>query len=160
MGMTIKAKAAIAAAVLVVSCGASFGAAWVYQGNRWAADVATLKANHAEVLKAQADKALKDYQLMEKQKDEAIEQYKKASEADRLAAAAAKRAADGLRKQLNAVPSRIATATEAALREYAATSSELLGNCTDEYRSMAETAQRHATDVRLLLEAWPRSEQP
>lgn len=148
----------ILAVAFAVSCGASFWGGWIIQGTRWAADVATLKATHAEVLKAQADKALQDYQAMEKQKDEAIEQYRKASEADRLAAASAKRAADRLRKQLNAVPSRIATATEAALREYASTSSELLGNCTDEYRSMAETAQRHATDVRLLLEAWPKGQ--
>lgn len=158
--LTLKAKLALAAAVVVVSSVVSFGAAWQYQGSRWKADVVNLKEAHTAALKAQADQALADYQRMEKQKDDAIQESKQAAEANRTAAAAAKRTADGLRKQLAKVPSLIATATESALREYAATSSELLGSCTAEYQRMADTAQRHATDVRLLLDAWPRSQQP
>ena len=158
--LTLKAKLAVAAAVVVVSSGVSFGAAWQYQGNRWKATVATIKESHTATLKAQADKALADYQRMEKQKDDAIQESKQAAEANRIAAAAAKRTADGLRKQLDKVPSLIATATEFALREYATTSSELLGSCTAEYQQMAATAQRHATDVLLLLNAWPRSDHP
>lgn len=158
--LTLKAKLAIAAAVVAVSSGVSFGAAWKYQGGRWQAEVAALKATHAYALKAQSDQALADYQRMEKQKDGAIQESKQAAEANRAAAAAAKRTADGLRKRLDQVPSLITTATESALREYAATSSELLGSCTAEYQRMADTAQRHATDVRLLLDAWPRSQQP
>lgn len=158
--LTLKAKLAIAAAVVVVSSGVSFGAAWKHQEARWKAEVATLKGTHTAALKAQSDKALEDYQRMEKQKDDAIQESKQAAEANRAAAAAAKRTADGMRKQLDKVPSLIATATESALREYATTSSELLGSCTAEYQRMAATAQRHATDVLLLLNAWPRSQQP
>lgn len=158
--LTLKAKLAIAAAVVVVSSGVSFGAAWKYQGGRWQAEVSALKATHADALKAQSDQALADYKRMEKTKDEAIETHRRTAEANRAAAAAAKRTADGLRKRLDQVPSLIATATESALREYAITSSELLGSCTAEYQRMADTAQRHATDVRLLLDSWPRSQQP
>lgn len=158
--LTLKAKLVITAAVVVVSSGVSFGAAWKYQGSRWKATVATLKGTHADALKALSDKALADYNRMEKTKDEAIETHNQAAAADRAAAADAKRTAAGLRKQLDQVPSLIATATESALREYASTTSELLGSCTAEYQRMAATAQRHATDVILLLNAWPRSQQP
>lgn len=151
-----KVKAAIAAGLLVVSCGLSFGAAWSYQGARWEADVATIKEGHQRVLAAQAAKALEDYKRMENSKNEAIkEQAAQLATATRSAAAAGD-IVKRLRKQLDTVPDRIATATESALREYAATTSGLLGSCTAEYQRMAGIAQRHAIDVRTLLQAWPK----
>lgn len=146
----------VLAGAFVVCCAASFGAGWSIQGTRWQADVATLQAEHARTLKAQSDKALQDYTRMEKIKDEAIQKHKQEAEANRLAADAAKRTADGLRRDLQRVPDLIATATNSALAEYATTASGLLGSCTEEYQRMAETAQRHATDVRALLNAWPK----
>lgn len=149
----------ILAVAFVVCCAASFGAGWSIQGTRWKADVDTIQGNHARTLKAQSDKALEDYRRMEKAKDEAIQKHKREAEENRLAADAAKRTADGLRRDLRKVPDLIATATHSALAEYATATSGLLGNCTEEYQRMAETAQRHATDVRALLNAWPSSDE-
>lgn len=156
--LTLKAKAAIAVGVLAVSCGISSGIAWNYQGSRWQADVATLKADHVSALKAQSDKALEDYNRMGKQKDDALkEQAAQLVVATRNASAAAA-SANGLRKQLDKVPSLVAAATQSALAEYATTTSGLLGSCTEEYQRMAEIAQRHATDLRAVLNSWPRGE--
>lgn len=55
----------------------------------------------------------------------------------------------GLRKQLN-------NDSLLAARRKADTSLALLGECTREYRQMAEDADRHASDVKLLQEAWPK----
>lgn len=160
MVITTKVKAALAAGLLVVSCGLSFGAAWSYQGASWQASEQALRATHAEALQAQSARALTDYKRMETLKDEAVKEHALLAAQNAVDSAAAKRSADGLRKQLDRVPSLIATATESALREYATASSELLGNCTAEYQRMADKAQGHAADVQLLLGAWPRNEQP
>lgn len=71
------------------------------------------------------------------------------------AAAAAAATAGRLRNNLADLQQRLAGTTAQACRETAATLATLFGNCTDEYRALAATADGHASDVRTLSDAWP-----
>lgn len=156
--MQAKVIAAALVAVALVSGGVSGGLAWTYQGNRWGAKVARLEKAHQDALLLATVEANQRYINMENRKDEAIKTRDKELEANRAATAAAKRAADGMRKQLRDAEASFATATQAALAEYATAQGELLGICTEEYQRMADKAQGHATDVRTLINAWPKAE--
>ena len=71
------------------------------------------------------------------------------------AARSADLAASGLSKQLSEANKRFSAAPRQTIIEYTITNSELLEACTAEYRSMAEKADGHATDVERLSEVWP-----
>lgn len=133
----------------------AFTAGWTAQGWRADARLSKLQQAHAKEQAAQQTQALADYQRMEQTKNDAIQKAQARSEYLQTVAGAAAAAADSLRKQLAGVPARIATASRAAVDEYAATAGELLGACTAEYRAVAAAADGHAADVRTLTAAWP-----
>lgn len=150
--MTARAKAITYGLLLVLA----FAAGWLVNGWRFDAVISGIKAEHEEQLATSASNALARYEDMEKTKDEAIKaaQYranKAEADADRAAATA-----DGLRRQLASVPARISTASRAAVDEYANTAGELLGQCTAEYQQVAEAADQHANNERLIHDAWPK----
>lgn len=62
----------------------------------------------------------------------------------------------GLRNDLGALRARLATSTEASCLATADSLGVLLGQCAENYRAMAEVADRHASDVQTLIEAWPK----
>lgn len=64
-------------------------------------------------------------------------------------------AADGLRKQLATARHRIATAAKPAIAEYATATADVFEQCSGEYRALAEAADGHVADVRLMQRAWP-----
>lgn len=145
-------KPAAAALLLVLA----FAAGWTAQGWRADARLSELQQAHAKEQAAQQSQALAAYQRMEQTKNDAIQKAQARAEALQADAGRATAAADSLRKQLAGVPARIATASRAAVDEYAATAGELLGACTAEYRAVAAAADGHANDAQLMREAWPR----
>lgn len=74
----------------------------------------------------------------------------------RADADSARAAADILRDSIAAIAGQLPAATPDASRDTAATSLQVLGECADQYRAVAEAADGHASDVRTLMEAWPR----
>lgn len=60
-----------------------------------------------------------------------------------------------LRGTLNDLRNGLPDATAAAARATAVALTGVFGDCQDRYRWMAEKADRHASDVRTLKEAWP-----
>jgi len=93
---------------------------------------------------------------LQKEKDDAVakaEQLRRKAQADAMAAAVAN---ERLRGLLADVERRIATASDAAVREYAIAANDVFEQCVNQYRSVAEKADGHANDVRLILEAWPK----
>lgn len=150
--MTIRAKTLVGLAILLVG----FFAGWWVNAQRAEASISLLKKEHAEQTMRASAHALESYSRMEKTKDEAIK-FAQARAAENAAAAGrASAAADGLRKQLAGMPARIAAASRTAVDEYAATAGELLSACTAEYQRVAISADGHATDAQMMLEAWPR----
>ncbi|MDQ8936661.1 hypothetical protein [Acinetobacter rudis] len=63
--------------------------------------------------------------------------------------------ADRLSKQLDTAKSRMSTAPKETIIKYVNTSSDILKECVDKYRTMAEAADGHAVDVGRLSEGWP-----
>ena len=141
--------AAIAAALL-------FAAGWMTQGWRAKARLFEVKRQFAESAAADRAQALERYQTLERTKDEAIAAHAALVAQNADAAAAARRTADGLRRDLASVPARIAAATDSAAREYAAAASVVLDQCAAEVADLARVADGHAADVRLMLQAWPK----
>jgi hypothetical protein len=72
----------------------------------------------------------------------------------RLDADRARRASRGLRAQLASLPSCGEPGTAPAVAAVA--TRELLGECAEEVGRLARAADGHASDVRLLLDSWPR----
>lgn len=63
---------------------------------------------------------------------------------------------DRLREQAADAARRLANAPPAAVAEYASAATELLDQCQRSYQGLAAAADGHASDVRTLMEAWPR----
>jgi hypothetical protein len=75
----------------------------------------------------------------------------------RGAAAAAATQSDGLRDDLTAERLRYDQLSRDAVVERAAATSNVLADCSRRYQGMAAIADRHASDVKTLIEAWPKS---
>ena len=62
----------------------------------------------------------------------------------------------GLRNELGTLQARLATSTDETVLNAADSLGVLLAQCAEDYRAMAEVADRHASDVQTLTEAWPK----
>lgn len=128
---------------------------WQVQGWRLGNEINGINARHAaESAKAQADvraqEAAFNQRLQEAQNAAAKRETKLRADAD-----AARRSADGLRGTLYEFRASLPNASTSTLIARADTAAELLGACISEYRSVAESADRHAADALMLLDAWP-----
>lgn len=57
---------------------------------------------------------------------------------------------------INTLRNKLSSAPDETLRKQADTALNLLGECQKEYGQMAENADRHASDVKTLEDAWPK----
>ena len=109
----------------------------------------------AAALKAQ-EKARADTARMQKEKDDAEQRWAarlsgQKRDADRLLAER-----DGLRSTLSATRAKLATAPVEAVRQYAATATDVFEQCTARYSEVAQAADGNPSDSLKLQEAWPR----
>ena len=138
-----------------ISLAISFTAGWTVNGWRHDLELKEVKISHAKILEASAMDSLNAYKHMELVKDEAIKSAEERATKNAANAKLALDSVDRLRGDLAKVPARISAASRSAVDRYAATASELLGTCAAEYQRMAEAADRHSSDVRLMLDSWP-----
>lgn len=134
----------------------AFATGWAAQGWRMGAEHAALEMRYATRLAQAQEYALKEYERLEKVKDDAIKAAEIEAEKNAAAAATASRAADRLRGDVANLRASIAAATRATVDQYAATASELLAECGRELADVAAKADGHAADVRLMMAAWPK----
>lgn len=73
----------------------------------------------------------------------------------RTLAAGSSSASNSLRSTLAAISGGVPSATVDALRISTTTLAGVLGDCQGRYRDLAEKADRHASDVKTLTQAWP-----
>ena len=133
----------------------AFGAAWQVQAWRLGEQIAAIKAQHAEATaKAQSDARATEKALSDKLQ-EAQNNATKRENKLRNDAAAARRTADGLRDTIYSIRTDLPSYSQPAAAKTADTAAELLGVCADEYRSVAEQADRHAADALMLRDSWP-----
>jgi septal ring factor EnvC (AmiA/AmiB activator) len=130
------------------------------------AKVAQLRADYdAERSKAAAERAamLEEYRSKEAawsaEKEKANAEYQRNLQAERARAAALARDNQQLRQLAEAYargPAAPADDSVAACRQRAAALGELFAEADREAGDMAQSADRHADEVRLCLAAWPR----
>lgn len=137
---------------------------WVFQDARMAAAVAEVQLQASDYrLQVTEEKRASDrrtYQTAQaihltyqEALNDSLKEHARLAAA--AAAAAAQRNAGRLRDQLRDADVRIATASAEAVRDYAATANQLLGQCSDRYTELAAKADGHALDARACRAAWP-----
>ncbi len=124
------------------------------------ADHAKTISKHALELAGAVDRVRKEGNAHQKGVDDAVKKANLRADAERLTAAAARTERDSLRNELADARTRIPTATCTSVREYASTLSGLFDQCAAEYLDVASKAQGHASDVRTLMDAWPKNVAP
>ena len=130
-------------------------AAWFFQDNRYTAELAELRLEHANaVIKATSTLRAGQHAITTKYQG-ALNAATERETISRRHLAAAARESDGLREQLSDTARRIASAPPAAVAEYATTVSGLFADCSRDYQELAAKASGHSLDVRALTEAWP-----
>ena len=148
-GLYTYAATAIAAAAI------GFGVAWQTQAWRYDAQISSIQAHHArESAKAEAATRAQEASFNQRLQDAQNAATKRETKL-RADADAARRTVDGLRGTLYNFRASLPNAAPATVIARADTAAELLGTCADEYRSVAEAADRHAAGALMLREAWP-----
>ena len=92
----------------------------------------------------------------QKEKDDAVAQAAKSTQAANAAAASATQSGRVLQSTIETILARSSTDTADANRKYTAALAAVLTECTGAYREMAHTADGHANDVQTLTGAWPK----
>ena len=136
----------------------------VFMGGWWAGTVHEQASWLAEKLAMSAERD-KQINTAPKAEAEMREQVRKAQEyaqkrEEKLVAdaAAAGRAADGLRDEISGLRRGLSAATAEANRRTADVALDVFQQCADEYRAVAQAADQHASDAVTLDQAWPASE--
>ena len=130
--------------------------AWQVQTWRYDAQISSIQAKHArESAKAEAATRAQEASFNQRLQDAQNAATKRETKL-RAYAAAARRTADGLRGTLYEFRASLPNASTATVIARADTAAELLGACADEYRSVAEAADRIASDRQTLIDAWPK----
>jgi hypothetical protein len=136
-----------------------FFAGWAANGWRLGQDIAQIQLTHTQELAARDAGTFAVAQAIDTNYQGALNAS--IQEQARLvgAAAVATRNAGRLREQLGEADRRIATASAAAVREYAATANKLFRQCSQQYTELAAKADGHALDARTCRAAWPVSDE-
>lgn len=143
------------AACALVAGAAGFGGAWQVQSWRYTAQIASQQAQAAAATTAAVQAARATEQARNKTLQDAQHAAQIRAKTAQAAAAAAAADANSLRDTIAAINLQLPTQPPAACVARASTAGELLAQCADAYQALAATADRHASDVRTLMEAWP-----
>lgn len=147
--MPVTIYAALAAALL------SMLATCTVQEWRHSAESAKISEQYAQDQKAAIDAALKqshdDLKRIQSAEANALERAENLRDAARRASAES----DSLRDELAELRSAIPELARVTVNQRASALTDVFGQCVAEYRELAERADRHASDVQKLREAWP-----
>ncbi|MDK6075567.1 hypothetical protein [Massilia varians] len=150
-----RAHLLVGAAVLVVASAFAGAVGWVANGWRLdAAHRADIAQRDAQ-LAAAKDLARLREQDWNKQRNEAIDNANSRDQIIRTLAAGSAGASLSLRDTLAAIGRGVPDASVEALRHSTTTLAAVLQDCQSQYREMAETADRHASDTLTLEQSWP-----
>lgn len=117
-------------------------------------EVAKLKAQYAAAQLTDEREARNTESKRSRNVQEAQNAAAISAQSARAAAAAARTESRSLRDDL-AAAREAASQSLASCNRYFATAAGLLDHCSTRYSELAETAQGHANDVKMLLKAWP-----
>ena len=131
-------------------------AGWSVQGWRLGEQIAALKTAQAEAVNT----AMREARAQESKRFQGVQDAQAAAQ---TRAVAARRDADAARTELDRLRNSVAAArggvpgeSAAACAVRADAGGELLAQCAAAYSDLAAIADRHASDARTLIEAWPK----
>lgn len=143
------------AAAFLAGLAVAAASTWHVQAWRYDAQIAGLKTAHAQAATLASEENARNFRAITTQYEGALNDARKREADLRRNVAAARTESDGLRDAIYAFRAKLPNATTATVAVAADTAAELLGACAAEYRSVAESADRHASDAVMLIEAWP-----
>ena len=147
--MSVQLIAYSAAAIALFAAGYKLGGDSVendWQREKIVQQQAAMDANHAARMREQElTSKLQEAQNAAKQRETTLR-----ADADRARSAVA-----WLRNDLAAIRNGLSSATTETCAITANAAIDVFGQCTEEYRAMAEVADRHANDAKMIHEAWP-----
>lgn len=132
-----------------------FLAGWFVNGWRLNGEIKEIKAEHAQAALEFQMRARVQEQLWNKKVEAATHEAAKREKALQLDAANARRTTERVRSELADLRGRLPELTEQAVRQYADAASIVFSECTEEYRALAEVADRIDSDRQKLEDAWP-----
>lgn len=143
-------------AAIVAALATAFGFGWATNGWRLGERLAEKDAEIDRVkleatVGARAKEQEFNQRLQEAQNAHARREVLLRDDADR-----ARNSSDRLRDELATIRRDLPVLAADACRQRADTLANVLGQCTVEYRSLAEIADRHVNDKRTLMESWPK----
>jgi chromosome segregation ATPase len=147
---------AIGIAARIAGAALIFAAGWTAQGWHLGEKIAEIKFDHAQAELANALAAGVQEAEWTKTVEDAKNDATTREQAIRRDAANARNAADSLQRELADIRESLPTLAAEARRQRADTLAKILGQCTAEYQWLAERADRHASDVKTLSDAWPK----
>ncbi|MDD0814298.1 hypothetical protein PSQ39_06610 [Curvibacter sp. HBC28] len=132
--------------------------AWAFEDARHRAALAELRLDQSTAaLQAQATARAAEQSITRKY-TEALNAAQTRQATLRADADSARAESERLREQTADAGRRLAAAPPAAVLEYATATGELLAECSRSYQGLAAAADGHASDVRTLIDAWPRNQ--
>ena len=144
------------AAAIIIAAALAGWAGWSVQGWRMGEQIAALKTAQAEAVNT----ATREARATESRRYQGVQD---AESAAKTRAVAARRDADAARGELDRLRNDIAAArggvpgeSTAACAQRADAAADVLGQCAAAYSELAAIADRHASDARTLIEAWPK----
>lgn len=120
--------------------------------SHYQAEIATIEKER----QSERYEAERKARLIANQYTEALNNARTRENEIRLAADGARSELDRLRIAIKKRSSAVAASPASAV-DYSIASSELLAECAGEYQALAEKADGHASDIRIMIEAWPVS---
>ena len=143
------------AAALLGAAIAAAGA-WQVQSWRYTGQINEMKAAQAEAVNT----ATREARAQESKRFQGVQDAQAAAQ---TRAQAARRDADAARSELDRLRNDIAATrggvpgeSTAACAQRADAGADLLAQCAAAYSDLAAVADRHASDARTLIEAWPK----
>lgn len=146
------------AAALIAGAAIAGVVSWNVQAWRLGLQISEINATHAQIIADAKQEALDKERKIQDEYTKALNKAREREASLRRDVGIANAAADGLREQAADAARKLANAPTSAVIEYATTAGELLAVCGREYQGMAEAADRHSSDVRTLINAWPKVE--
>lgn len=144
------------AAAIIIAAALAGWAGWSVQGWRMGEQIAALKTAQAEAVNT----ATREARAQESKRFQGVQDAQAAAQ---TRAVAARRDADAARSELDRLRNSVAAArggvpgeSAAACAQRADAAGDVLGQCAAAYSDLAAVADRHASDARTLIEAWPK----
>ena len=134
----------------------AFWGGWATQGWRLGEQIEAIKSQQAEAVATATREARAQESARFTNVQEAQHAATKRAQTARLDADRARTELDRLRDQLATTRGGVPGESAASCTQRADTGADLLGQCAAAYLDLAAIADRHASDARTLIEAWPK----